>query len=410
MSLINENSKMTPTVRSPKYSDSWAVAKIGDVFQVYSGQTPNTSDANNFVNATVPWIRTTDLTNGLVREVSQKISESAAIKLKTIPAGTVLIAMYGGLKQIGRTGLVMVPSTINQALSALCPVATVDPYFLLTELNGRVSEWRPFAASSRKDPNITKKNVQQFKLYLPKITEQQSISETIHAVDTFLFLHQRKLSGLQQARHWAEQNLLPEPNETTPKVRVGEFAVEWKRVPIGNILERDTERNNGQFSVSQTLSIATMTYKAEGNGADASSLANYKVCRVGDVAFEGHTNKFFQYGRFILNKTGDGIISPRFTAFRFKDTAQQDLDFWKTYLHYEPAIHQLLAHSTKLGTMMNEIMPDFLFRQPISVPSLAEQRAIAKVFNTVDARIKSEQQLIANLKEIKRWALDNMFV
>ena len=44
-----------------------------------------------------------------------------------------------------------------------------------------------------------------------------------------------------------------------------------------------------------------MTYKDEGNGASDESLKTYKVLRTGDLAFEGHTNKDFRYGRFVAN-------------------------------------------------------------------------------------------------------------
>lgn len=97
-----------------------------------------------------------------------------------------------------------------------------------------------------------------------------------------------------------------------------------------------------------------MTYKDEGNGAADSSLKTYKVLRIGDVAFEGHTNKEFRYGRFVANDVGNGIMSPRFTTLR--PISAMPITFWKHYIHYEPIMRNKLVCSTKAGTMMNELV------------------------------------------------------
>lgn len=76
-----------------------------------------------------------------------------------------------------------------------------------------------------------------------------------------------------------------------------------------------------------------MTFKPTGNGASAKSLANYKVLRLGDVAFEGHSNKQFSYGRFVVNDNADGIMSPRFATIR--PIKAININYWKNYLGLE---------------------------------------------------------------------------
>ena len=73
--------------------------------------------------------------------------------------------MYGGFNQIGRTGILTVPSTINQALTAIVTNDLVDAEYLLNWLNYRVFYWKKFAGSSRKNPNITGKDVKDFPIY-----------------------------------------------------------------------------------------------------------------------------------------------------------------------------------------------------------------------------------------------------
>lgn len=59
----------------------------------------------------------------LYKDTQEKITDLALKKtsLKQLPEGSVLVAMYGGFNQIGRTELLTQKAAINQALSALLP-------------------------------------------------------------------------------------------------------------------------------------------------------------------------------------------------------------------------------------------------------------------------------------------------
>ena len=150
-----------------------------------------------------------------------------------------------------------------------------------------------------------------------------------------------------------------------------------------------------------------MTFNSEGNGADASSLPNYKVIRVGDVAFEGHSNKSFAYGRFVVNAVADGIMSPRFSCLRPKNS--YPVRFWKYYIHSEQVMRDILVRATKSGTMMNELVIDDLFKQSIAVPQEAEQQAIGYFFSHLDTLITLHQRKYDKLVVFKKSMLEKMF-
>ena len=132
-----------------------------------------------------------------------------------------------------------------------------------------------------------------------------------------------------------------------------------------------------------------MTYNG-GNGAAENSLSTYKVVRVGDIAFEGHTNKEHAYGRFVVNDAGDGLMSPRFSCLR--PTVEQRYSFWKYYIPRESTMRSLLVNATKSGTMMNELVPADLMRESILVPVLCEQEAIGCFFKQLDSLITLHQR------------------
>lgn len=172
--------------------------------------------------------------------------------------------------------------------------------------------------------------------------------------------------------------------------------------------EKNVEKNTELIGYNKTLSIATMTYKDEGNGASNESLKTYKVLRVGDLAFEGHTNKEFRYGRFVANDIGIGIMSLRFSTLRpIKD---MPVSFWKYYIHYEPIMRGVLVNSTKAGTMMNELVISDFMKQTIQVPSVEEQMRIGECLGSLDHLITLHQQKCDELRNIKKFMLQNMFI
>ena len=192
-----------------------------------------------------------------------------------------------------------------------------------------------------------------------------------------------------------------------PAIRFAGFTDPWEQRKLGELYEKNDERNTFGLGAERTLSIATMTFNSEGNGADASSLPNYKVIRVGDVAFEGHSNKSFAYGRFVVNAVADGIMSPRFSCLRPKNS--YPVRFWKYYIHSEQVMRDILVRATKSGTMMNELVIDDLFKQSIAVPQEAEQQAIGYFFSHLDTLITLHQRKYDKLVVFKKSMLEKMF-
>ena len=53
----------------------------------------------------------------------------------------------------------------------------------------------------------------------------------------------------------------------TPNIRFKGFTDDWEQRKFGELYEVNNERNKDLIGYDKTFSIATMTYKGEGNGA-----------------------------------------------------------------------------------------------------------------------------------------------
>ena len=192
-----------------------------------------------------------------------------------------------------------------------------------------------------------------------------------------------------------------------PRIRFKGFEEDWEQRKLGEIYTQLIERNVELLPYKRIISVSTMKYKLDGNGAAETSLSNYKRLRLGDIAFEGHTSKEFRYGRFVLNDIGDGIMSPRFSALR--PINNMPIEFWKYYIHYEPIMKHILVNSTKSGTMMNELVVEEFLNEKLLVPVKLEQQKIGRCLQYLDHLITLHQRKLEKLKIIKKSMLENLF-
>jgi len=256
--------------------------------------------------------------------------------------------------------------------------------------------------------NLVADDFLQENFLIPCYEEQKKIGEFLNQLDTLITLHQRKYEKLVNIKKSMLDKMFPQNGVSVPEIRFKGFTDPWEQRKLKELYFQLTERNADLLPYQKTLSVATMSFKTDGNGAADTSLANYKRLRTGDIAFEGHTSKEFRYGRFVLNDVGDGIMSPRFSALR--PLHEMPINFWKYYIHYEPIMRKVLVNSTKAGTMMNELVINEFLQESILVPSVAEQQAIGRFFKQLDTLITLHQRKLEKLQNIKKSCLEKMFV
>ncbi len=212
--LFPREGETQPHLRFPEFQNSgeWESKTLQNIAKISSGSTPSRSTPEFFVGGTIPWVKTTDLNNSYIVETEEKVTPKAKTRIN--PAGSVLIAMYGGFNQIGRTACLSIQAATNQAISVLVlDQKAALPTYVLTWLNAKVEVWKRIASSSRKDPNITGSDVANFTIVLPKLDEQQRIASFLHSLDDQITTESQKLEALKTHKKGLMQQLFPSLDE-----------------------------------------------------------------------------------------------------------------------------------------------------------------------------------------------------
>ena len=169
------------TTLFPKY-------KIGEKFELSSGSTPSRDNKLYWDSGTINWVKTTEVINKEITETEEKITEFALenTSLKLFPVNTILIAMYGQGQTRGRSAILKVESTSNQACGAIFPNKIDNPVFIWHQLMLRYSELRELGRGGNQ-PNLNGQLIKNFELIFPPLSLQNEFADFVAQVDKSQF-------------------------------------------------------------------------------------------------------------------------------------------------------------------------------------------------------------------------------
>ncbi|NIB63487.1 MULTISPECIES: restriction endonuclease subunit S [Streptococcus] len=179
------------TTLFPKY-------KIGEKFEVSSGSTPSRDNKLYWDSGTINWVKTTEVINREITETEEKITKFALenTSLKLFPVDTILIAMYGQGQTRGRSAILKVESTSNQACGAIFQNKIDNPVFIWHQLMLRYSELRELGRGGNQ-PNLNGQLIKNFELIFPPLSLQNEFSDFVAQVDKSQLAIQKSLEELE---------------------------------------------------------------------------------------------------------------------------------------------------------------------------------------------------------------------
>lgn len=417
--MSNTQKKNVPELRFPGFEGEWEEKKLGEIFQIISGSTPLKSNKKFYENGNINWVKTTDLNNSKVTHSKEKITEYAmnSLKLKLVPKNSVLIAMYGGFNQIGRTGLLKIDATINQAISALLMNHETNPEFIQAYLNYQVKGWKRYAASSRKDPNITKKDIEQFKVPYVSINEQQKIGEFFSKLDRQIELEEQKLELLQQQKKGYMQKIFSQ--ELRFKDENGEDYPEWEEKQLGELgvtYAGLSGKAKEDFGFGKDVYVSYVNV-FKNNIATLEMVENVSIkpgekqnnVKFGDILFTTSSEVPHEVGMpsvWLYEK--DNVYLNSF-CFGFRTTVSFiNPIFLARYLRsfeMRKLITILAQGSTRFNISKKELM-----KLIVKIPRLDEQNRIINLFSILDGGIELQSMKVRKLKKRKQGLLQKMFI
>ena len=261
--------------------------------------------------------------------------------------------------------------------------------------------------------NISPNDFFLTRLFIPcMIKEQEQIGSLFSKLDNLITLHQRKCENLKKLKKFMLQKTFPQNGENVPKIRFLGFTDTWEQRKLNDISEvRDGTHNSPKY---QNTGHPFVTSKNIKDG-----FINYD-----DIQFisDEDFNEINKRSKVDVNDILMGMIGtigntalirtePDFAIKNvalIKDTKQINYLYLYHFLH-SPFIGKQLSSGMDGGTQKFVSLGN-VRNLDIVYPSEVEQIKLGEYFDHLDHLITLHQSKCDNLKEVKKYMLQNMFI
>lgn len=354
--------------------------KLGEIAQVVSGGTPSRANPG-YWGGDIPWVKTSEIRNNRidVSDIEERITQDGLknSSARLVPAGTVLMAMYGQGGTRGRVAILKCDAAISQNSGAFVLEDSVDREYIYHVLRMHYERLR--AQSNSGGLNFLSTDaLLSLRVLLPPLEDQQRIAQTLGTWDEAI----EKTERLIAAKRAAHSDLLDRL-----------LACADGRVVAVRELASEVSVRNAEGCVELVLSVTNrggfeLPADRFSRRIASEDLRGYKlVCR-GQFAYNPSRLNVGSIDR--LDKWDIAALSPMYVVFELDDTVG-DSDFFLHWLDSSWARGHI-SRSTQGSVRESVGFPDFGAIR-MRLPRLTEQRRIAGILNLAQREIDLLMQL-----------------
>jgi type I restriction enzyme S subunit len=203
-------------------SQRWKVVELGDkdVTRTLTGGTPSRK-VSDYFGGNIPWVKSGELNDTRIIDSEEKITQKGLenSNARMVPAGTLLIAMYGATA--GKTGVLSIEAATNQAVCAIFPV---NDSFNSIFLQHYLIYIRPKILSARSggaQPNINQQIIRALKVPQPPISEQIFLGNVLDKIDQKIASVSHEIYLMEELFRAILEELMAGRLSSEPLIKVG---------------------------------------------------------------------------------------------------------------------------------------------------------------------------------------------
>ncbi|MFR0043951.1 MAG: restriction endonuclease subunit S [Mediterraneibacter faecis] len=406
-----------PTIRFKGYTEDWEQRKLGDIYG---------SIGNAFVGTATPYyaeqghfyLESNNVKDGQINHNSEIFINDEFYekqKDKWLHTGDMVMVQSG---HVGHAAVI--PEELdNTAAHALImfrnPKEKIEPYFLNYEYQtDKAKKKIENITTGNTIKHILASDMQEFVVDVPKYEEQKVIAGYFCNIDHLITLHQRKCEETKILKKYMLQKMFPQNGQKVPEIRFKGFTEDWEQRKLNEIADKVSEKNkNNEFSEPFTNSaeqgIISQKDYFDREIVNNENLNGYYIVRNDDFIYNPRISVTAPVGPINRNRLGrNGVMSPLYTVFRTHDIDNLYLEFYFKTTKW----HRFMKLNGDSGARFDRftISSTQFMEMPIPYPTLEEQQKIGEYFDSLDNLITLHQRKYEELKNIKKFMLQNMFV
>ncbi len=174
------------------------MARLGDIGKIITGNTPKTSEIENYSSNDICFIKPSDILESDITYVKDSefyISELARDKARILPPQSILVTCIG---IIGKVAINQVECAFNQQINAIIPnLNTCVPNYLAYAIQYKKNEIQGIA-NAAVVPILNKTQFSDIEVNLPQLDEQLKIAAVLDKLTNLISLRKQQLAKLDE--------------------------------------------------------------------------------------------------------------------------------------------------------------------------------------------------------------------
>ena len=403
-----------PKIRFKGYTEDWEQRKLSEISDfITKGATPTTY-GYDWQESGIPFFRNDAIKDnkfsyGDFSYISEEANE--ALQRSEIHGDDILVAITG---DIGKAGIVpksIEKGNINQHTARVRIIKDAIPYFVYQSLiTDKQQKKYQLIKTGLSMPQLSLQQIRDTIILCPSVEEQSMIGECFINLDNLITLHQRKCDETKKLKKCMLQKMFPKEGEKVPEIRFSGFTGDWKQRKFADFTWDAGKRNKEdldlepyaitnehgfirQCDAHDDFGYMKDTDRKAYNIVQPNSFAyNPARINIGSIGYYKGVENVIVSSLYEVFQT-DNYVSDRFLWHWFKS---DDFPRW---------IERLQEGSVRLYFYYDKLCECQLY-----MPSLKEQEKIASFLDALDHLITLHKKKCDELRNIKKFMLQNMFI
>ena len=378
-----------PKIRFKGYTEEWEQRKLDEEVEFYSGLTYSPDDVIDSKGTFV--LRSSNVKNGEIVKADDVYVSSQIVNSNNVKRGDIIVVVRNGSRAlIGKHAQIKeeMPSTVIGAF--MTGIRAEQAEFINALLDTPAFDIEVKRNLGATINQITGYMFSKMEFLFPKDKEEQKrIGDCFTEIDNLITLHQRKYEETQKLKKYMLQKMFPQNGKKVPEIRFAGFTEEWEQRKLGELVDVCSGRDYKHLSEGTIPVYGTGGYMLSVNAALSYDRDAIGIGRKGTI-----DRPYILKAPFWTVDTLFYAIPREKVDLNFAFDSFQNID-WKKK-----------DESTGVPSLSKTAINDI----DVLAPKHGEQQTIGKFFAAIDHLITLHQRKCDELRNIKKFMLQNMFV
>lgn len=397
-----------PKIRFKGFTKDWEQRKLGDVFKEYSEKNHTELSALTIIQGGGT-VKREDSDRNLMYDTSNLSNYKMVRKDDFIVH---LRSFEGGLEKSSLDGIIS--PAYHTFHSDMADSRFYYPYFRSYEFIKHKLVSHVYGIRDGRSIDID--GMKTIEIPYTSIEEQRKIGDYLDCLDHLITLHQRKCEQTKNLKKYMLQKMFPQNGAKVPEIRFNGFTHDWEQRKFGDVVQvrrgltyKPSDVQETGVRVLRSSNINEDTFVCGNDDVFVNpKTVNIDTVKQNDILITSANGSSRLVGKHALIKgiPDESAVHGGFMLLGIT----KNYDFINASMNSSWYIRFINIYVTGGNGAIGNLSKSDLDEQLILVPSDLEQKKIGEYFTNLDHLITLHQRQCDELKKMKKYMLQNMFI